>query len=282
MSLIAAQTARTAPRRAAAPHSREARAVGNRSVHATNRRPTPIEIPIPQGEPGAPGTQGEQGPVGPAGPQGPQGEAGAQGPQGLQGETGPAGPQGLQGPQGPTGAQGEQGPAGPQGLQGVPGERGADGAVGPAGPQGPQGEPGAPGPQGAVGPQGPAGPQGEQGAAGPQGPQGLQGLQGLQGPKGDKGDPGDATVQMEIRTTSASLPLGAAQTVTASCPAGTVATGGGFLVTNESITFFLYGSYPSGGGTAWAVRIGQWDNPSETVTVYATCAIGVVAGGIPG
>ena len=47
MSLIAAQTARTAPRRAAAPHSREARAVGNRSVHATNRRPTPIEIPIP-------------------------------------------------------------------------------------------------------------------------------------------------------------------------------------------------------------------------------------------
>src|SRR5690606_5185828 len=40
------QTARTAPRRAAAPHSREARAVGNRSVHATNRRPTPIEIPI--------------------------------------------------------------------------------------------------------------------------------------------------------------------------------------------------------------------------------------------
>src|ERR671918_1375881 len=145
--------------------------------------------------PGPPGPQGPPGPPGETGPQGPQGE------QGPPGETGPQGPQGEQGP------PGETGPQGPQGEQGPPGE---------TGPQGPQGEQG---PPGETGPQGPQGEQGPPGETGPQGPQGEQ------GPPG----PDKRLNTFQIAGNVVLIDFRSFGTATASCPAGSELTGGGYI-----------------------------------------------------
>ena len=136
-----------------------------------------------------------------------------------------------------TGAQGEgdqgppgpMGPMGPAGLQGEQGEQGLPGATGPAGATGPGG---AVGPAGATGPAGAVGPAGPAGAIGPVGLQGEQGEQGLPGATGPAGPAGPDKV---LRTTSVTanpttLAPNQGGSSTATCPAGTVVTGGGMRI----------------------------------------------------
>jgi hypothetical protein len=78
------------------------------------------------------------------------------------------------------------------------------------------------------GAQGPAGPAGAQGPAGPQGAQGVAGVSGLQ----------------KVFTTGASS-SGAVRSLTATCPAGKEAIGGGGIVLPANqVDIALTGSYP--------------------------------------
>ena len=204
----------------------------------------------PAGFDGAAGAQGPAGPQGPAGANGldgAAGAAGAPGPAGADGAAGPRGPAGADGavgPVGPAGANGADGPAGPQGPAGANGQDGAAGApgsVGPPGPQGPagtNGADGAAGPQGPIGPQGPAGTNGVDGAAGPQGPavvMGPQGPMGLTGAPGPTGPAGTGATGFErVVGTATASDATEAKTATATCPAGKVAVGGGYLASATS------------------------------------------------
>jgi hypothetical protein len=125
------------------------------------------------------------------GAKGPRGATGAQGAQGLKGDTGATGAQGAQGLKGDTGATGAQG------AQGLEGDTGATGA------------------------------QGAQGLEGDTGATGAQGAQGLKGDTGAAGHNGatQVAVYSAVSTLAASSTNGA--TAEVSCPAGTVATGGG-------------------------------------------------------
>ena len=207
--------------------------IGTAPLVVTLATPTRIEALLPAGI--APGTyllsltgaqsggSGAGGPhgdefwvtLGAAGPTGAQGVAGPQGAPGATGQTGPAGPTGATGPQGPQGPQGPIGPVGAQGSPGVPGATGAQGPSGNIGPQGPAGSQGTPGATGAIGPQGPAG------AIGPQGPAGATGPQ---GPAGTGGTPTSFVVTEVVHHVAGPYLMFA--TAVASCPAGSVITGG--------------------------------------------------------
>jgi hypothetical protein len=254
-----------------------------------------------QGPQGEAGTDGEKGEAGPAGSKGEKGEAGAVGPAGPQGKAGPQGEQGIAGPKGDrgeagkvgaAGAAGPAGPAGPEGKEGKPGAVGAAGAkgetgpAGPAGPKGDKGETGNVGPAGAAGaagPAGPAGPQGEPGAAGPAGTKGetgergLQGIQGEAGPQGPKGDSGSSQFQVQMVSTSKTFSSGGLETVSVTCPAGMIATGGGFRG-GGSWEWYLSESGPTASGNGWQVGVMQAYQPA-TGTVYAMCATGTIVGG---
>lgn len=204
------------------------------------------------GAPGPQGPQGEPGPTGPQGPQGLQGEAGAAGAAGAVGPTGPQGPQGLQGAAGAAGATGEAGPqgapgpTGPQGLQGVQGNVGPAGAAGPTGPMGPKGDPGPPG------------------------------LPGPQGPKGDQGPPGPPGMSgYQIVSVTTPLTTAPDQGITAFCPAGKRAVGGGFNSFSTSPAYphpQFASSQPTPSGDGWAVKAG-WQTGTITwqLTAYAVC-----------
>jgi len=89
-----------------------------------------------------------------------------------------------------------------------------------------------PGPQGDKGDKGDTGSQGPKGDTGSQGPKGDTGSQGPKGDKGDKGDPGTGgggsigTLQTQIVTSSCKTSSVSFCTATATCPSGTVLTGG--------------------------------------------------------
>lgn len=177
------------------------------------------------------------------------------------------GPQGAQGPAGPAGMQGMPGPVGPQGAQGLPGSAGAQGVPGPIGPQGVQGEPGA------VGPAGSTGPQGVPGAVGPLGPAGPQGVPGAAGLSG-----------YEIVSVDSAFDSSSTKLLSADCPAGKVALGGGAdlfpsLVdpNRDTAPVVLRASTPSIGN---GVTPGWFAQSSEIgaytfawhMVVYAVCA----------
>jgi hypothetical protein len=167
--------------------------------------------------------------------------------------VGPQGPAGPQGPQGETGATGPQGETGPQGPQG---ETGATGAQGETGAQRPQGETGAQGPQGETGAQCP------QGETGPQGSAGADGAEGPAGPAGPQGAPGVSGYRVVSVT--------GANPVSVSCPAGTVALGGGGQSTGNIQT-----SAPtlSAGGLATGCTVASSGNANTANTVWAICAV---------
>lgn len=171
------------------------------------------------------------------------------------------GPQGAVGPAGPVGPQGEVGPAGPVGPVGAQGEIGP---MGPAGPVGAQGE---------VGPTGPAGPDGPQGVAGPTGPQ---------GPAGPAGPAGVSGVEL-VNTQQIKSMFDDQFDLTAVCPAGKTATGGGFLAGTSlsGVPDWIAGgdgpkltnSAPTddlGGWRVTAVRGGSVGD--QIVKAYAICA----------
>ncbi|HEX2154816.1 MAG TPA: hypothetical protein VHL52_12670 [Acidimicrobiia bacterium] len=169
--------------------------------------------------------------------------------------VGTQGPGGAVGPQGPQGPKGDTGPRGPQGPQGEKGD------AGPAGPQGPEGEQGVQGPEGPEGPQGPKGDKGDKGDQGEQGPQGEQGEQGPQGPAGTIGD---VTVATNQATWSGGQQT---QSLTATCPAGHVALGGGFKVDSGNASWLVTASRPDGNG--WTV-VAEGAG-ATTATVYVSC-----------
>jgi Collagen triple helix repeat (20 copies) len=142
--------------------------------------------------------------------------------------------------------------SGPQGARGPAGQQGA------RGPAGPQGTPGAAGAQGARGPAGPQGPAGQDGAAGSEGPQGPQGPAGALGPKGDSGTAHTTLAQNTIVVQPAS-----STDLTATCPAGTTVTGGGFVAAPGLVVEV---NSPNLGDNSWELQV---DNPSSTVSLQA-------------
>jgi hypothetical protein len=171
-------------------------------------------------------------------------------------------------------SQGMKGDSGPQG------EKGDTGDTGPQGPQGEKGDTGPQGPQGEKGDTGDTGPQGETGATGPQGPQGETGSQGETGPQGPVGPAG--VVGFTVRTAETATNTTTSKSVTASCIAGEVATGGGheFLGSDRQQFFtntLLFESMPvvtADGPTGWTVDAASTAGTQDAwgLRAYAICA----------
>lgn len=111
------------------------------------------------------------------------------------------------------------------------------------------------------------GPRGFRGATGPQGPAGPQGPQGTQGPAG---------LTRIVRTDGPTVSQGAlgsgteVQTSTATCPAGTFVTGGGFAT--GSIDDLV--EYAKSGPTQYSVIAVNEFNQPGSITAHAVCAGG--------
>jgi hypothetical protein len=146
---------------------------------------------------------------------------------------------------------------------------------------------GAKGPRGATGTQGAQGLKGDTGATGAQGAQGLKGdtgatgAQGAQGLKGDTGAAGhngatQVAVYSAVSTLTASSTNGA--TAEVSCPAGTVATGGGAGYTASGSGYMprVAVSIPLSVGTSptgWrAIVYDEGNNGTVRATVNVICA----------
>lgn len=178
---------------------------------------------------------------------------------------------------GATGTTGATGPAGPAGGQGA---TGATGASGPTGPTGPKGDTGANGPAGPAGGTGATGPKGDTGATGATGATGPKGDSGPTGPKGDTGATGatGATGLSNFSTVNGSqtyIGTSGSTTVTASCPGGTVALGGGYSTyspygSDQYVGFTLMNSYPT--GQAYTVTMRNTGGYYFYATPFVTCA----------
>jgi hypothetical protein len=141
---------------------------------------------------------------------------------------------------------------------------------GPQGESGPPGPPGAPGPVGSPGPAGPAGPPGATGPPGPLGPEGSP------GPPGPPGVSGLERVARTSATNSVSP-----KTVTATCPAGKSAVGGGGVISGAAglpvpVRVALFRSEPATGvpPTGWVAGAQETaDTPAAwSITAVALCA----------
>ncbi|MDX6665349.1 MAG: hypothetical protein QOG68_1555 [Solirubrobacteraceae bacterium] len=94
-------------------------------------------------------------------------------------------------------------------------------------------------------------------------------LRGATGPAGAKGDAG-ATNLSVVTVTCGPAPC---QTATATCPAGSHATGGGGLVVGNQLLFESRPSPQTGTPTGWDVAGGAADPPATgNITAYAVCA----------
>lgn len=85
-----------------------------------------------------------------------------------------------------------------------------------------------------------------------------------------------------ITSTVSAAAVTGLQTVTASCPAGEVVTGGGYLNTTPDQPFQLEGDGPTADGTGWRIVVqpqnsGPGINDSPSFTVNATCVAGGAA-----
>jgi collagen triple helix repeat protein len=218
-----------------------------------------------------------------------RGQRGAQGARGAVGAQGPAGPVGAAGPQGPTGGTGSTGATGAQGPQGVKGDPGAGvhvtGSVATAGDL----------PGGAA--EGDAyivtatshlhvwdgaawidtglvrGPDGPQGATGPTGPQGPAGPTGPTGPAGADGADGALAGYEIVQGAPVPVPASAVNVVvTANCPAGKVAVGGGVSFADPGTGVSVAETRPTAAGAGWTVTILNFFEVSNTATPYAVCA----------
>ncbi|HKY90587.1 MAG TPA: hypothetical protein VJM11_06075 [Nevskiaceae bacterium] len=224
------------------------------------------------------------GPTGPTGPRGRRGRTGLQGPIGPQGEVGPAGPAGEVGPIGATGATGDVGPTGATGDTGPKGNKGDTGDTGPIGPTGATGDTGAKGNKGDTGAEGPQGVQGDIGPIGPTGPKGNKGdtgdtgAVGATGATGDRGPRGFPGVSGRVTATQASGNNSVSpRTVTATCPEGKLAIGGGAALTGTGATTEKVGlvSDTLSGDNAWTATAAElYKNTPSTwiLTVTVVCA----------
>ena len=91
-----------------------------------------------------------------------------------------------------------------------------------------------------------------------QGPRGPQGLRGAPGPRGPAGPAGLTGVGQSV-SNSGTIPANASDTpVTVNCPAGMVATGGGFLENSNFVRVLASRPNPQSGAgpfTGWTGRI---------------------------
>lgn len=197
-----------------------------------------------QGIPGVPGANGKDGAPGqpgsvpselPPGPAGPKGEKGASGAAGVAGPAGTAGPPGL------------------DGVTGSPGAVGATGLAGEIGSAGPKGEKGDTGPQGLIGPEGISGPIGPPGPAGPAGASGL--------------------TKVQVVTATTAQDTLTIKSVTATCPSGTLALGGGFRWVPTTELISEVASFPQGNG--WFIEVHATSALAPTIawdaTAYVVC-----------
>jgi hypothetical protein len=111
--------------------------------------------------------------------------------------------------------------------------------------------------------------------AGPKGPQGLQGERGLQGEPGLPGPPGHVNAVMRYGITT-QVTAGSGMSVTATCNAGEIATGGGFF---SQAGVEVINSRPkplSDGGqaTGWQVSVKNNTASSQSFGAYAMCTPG--------
>jgi hypothetical protein len=137
-----------------------------------------------------------------------------------------------------------------------------------------------PGPPGPPGEQGIHGEKGDKGDPGEQGPPGEQGEQGIQGEKGEKGDPGEQghpgpdkiLNTFQIAGDVVLINFRSFGTATASCPAGSELTGGGYI--KNSVMEMTINRESLTQSETWEVQV---FNPNEfgeraPLQAYAECA----------
>jgi hypothetical protein len=165
------------------------------------------------------------------------------------------------GPCRPTEAPLNWNQTGPAGARGATGPAGADGAAGATGPQGLSGD---------AGPAGPKGPKGDAGPTGPQGPAGPAGVGGYQVVEQDDGSFSGVLTR---------IPGWGMGVFSIPCPAGKVATGGGFSSIGNPLTVIEDAPWDSQWNTNYAQQTGggwhvilQNDTSVDTgVRLYAIC-----------
>jgi Collagen triple helix repeat (20 copies) len=129
-------------------------------------------------------------------------------------------------------------------------------------------------PRGRRGPAGPAGQTGPAGATGPQGPAGSTGPRGAAGPAGPTGPAGP--INLSYPETAVSVAAGASDTEAATCPAGTVVTGGGASTDSTDpavdISESDWGSSATGGPPdVWFATVHNGSAAALTFFVDAIC-----------
>jgi hypothetical protein len=159
----------------------------------------------------------------------------------------------------------------------VTGVTGASGARGEAGASGPAGKEGAPGPTGKEGIAGKEGTPGAEGREGKEGKEGKAGGNGANGATGATGASAAADIAVEYATAS-----GTGKSVTASCPAGDVAIGGGGSNPSGEDSYSTSGPVnsttktpPTSGSGAYSAAPTGWLYSSAAkgpVTAYALCS----------
>lgn len=104
-------------------------------------------------------------------------------------------------------------------------------------------------------------------------PQGPKGDKGEKGEKGGKGDPG--LTGYTLATGTLAPPTGTSlRDVTATCPTGKKALGGGVRSGGASTTYgpFVVNSFPLTDGAGWRVTLVVGEFSVGTLTAYAVCA----------
>ena len=126
-------------------------------------------------------------------------------------------------------------------------------------------------PAGATGPKGESGPQGSKGVTGPQGIKGETGQAGSAGSTGATGSTGTSgvaslvVVETPLEVTAEVTP----QKETAPCPAGDLATGGGYLPLESGLEVV---ASEAGTDKGWSVVVTNKSALKKSVTVEAVCA----------
>jgi hypothetical protein len=114
--------------------------------------------------------------------------------------------------------------------------------------------------------------RGPQGLAGAAGATGAKGATGAQGVKGDKGDPGATTLTV-VQGPTVTIAAGGKSFATATCPAGSVATGGGGVNVNTSGVHLLQSFANTGSSPPdWTVSYENTSAGSVDVHARVVCA----------
>jgi hypothetical protein len=136
--------------------------------------------------------------------------------------------------------------------------------TGKPGPAGPQGERGAVGPTGPAGTKGETGPAGPKGETGPAGPIGMTGAQGPQGPSGVSG--------WQYAIQGVSIASGDQRAITAYCPTGKKAFGGGLSSAQPHPSTQIFQDAPAGAGEGWLVSVRNNGTAAVTYCAWVICA----------